>query len=135
MSGEFRIDYEQAKELEVRLAKAGDAAEQVVNDTLHNFAGKEIMENIIPLLPESGRTWKGKRAAASKTQPFKQENSNLAVTVKSKPIYNYLYFPDDGSNTIKHAGNLHFMHKGAENAADAIIRKCNENIVNVIERS
>lgn len=135
MSVEFRLSYEQAEKLTENLSKAGNAAERVINDTLHGFAGKEIMENIMPLLPESGRKWKGKRAAASSTQPFKQENSNLAVTVKSKSIYNYLYFPDDGSNTIHHVGNQQFMHKGAENAAEEIIRKCNENIINEIERS
>lgn len=135
MSVEFRINYEQAEKLTENLSKAGDAAERVINDTLHGFGGKEIMENIMNILPVSGRTWKGKRAAASKTQPFKQENSNLAVTVKSKSNYNYLYFPDDGSNTIRHAGNLHFMHRGAENAAEEIIKQCNENIVQEIERS
>lgn len=132
MSVELRLDFEQAEKLAEHLAKAGNAAERVINETLHGFGGKEIMENIHNLLPASGRTWKGKRAAASSTQPFKQENSNLAVTVKTKSNYNYLYFPDDGSNTIRHAGNLHFMYKGAENAAAEIIRKCNENIMTEI---
>ena len=48
----------------------------------------------------------------------------LSVTIKTVNAYNYLYFPDDGSNTKKHAGNQQFMASGAENASDRIMELC-----------
>lgn len=41
-----------------------------------------------------------------------------------------LYFPDDGSNTVHHMGNQHFMQHGAENSLGAIADLCAANVIN-----
>lgn len=121
----FSMDYEEIDRLVQMVDEYGDEALRAIDSVLHGEGGKEISEQIQAILPSSGRRWKGKRTAASATNPFQQDNSEmLAVTVKSKTAYNYLYFPDDGSNTRKHAGNQGFMMKGAENATDKIIDLC-----------
>lgn len=98
--------------------------ENVVNEVLWDQGGPLINQAIMQLLPRSGRTWKGKKKAAADAQPFTQKNENLSVTITTKYSYNYLYFPDDGSTTRKHAGQRHFMFGGAENEQGKIIDLC-----------
>lgn len=128
----FHIDTKEVLDLSKALTSAGKNAEAVVNQVLHEEAGQKIQDNIMLLLPESGRNWKGKRRAARKSEPFRKEKANLAIIVKTKSYYNYLYFPDDGSNTERHAGNQQFMLRGAENAAPDIIRLCTAKIIEEI---
>lgn len=112
------------EELQNKLSHLQNEGEDIVNDVLWNEGAEQIQEEIGRLLPESGRTWKGKKAPAKSALPFSTIKSNLAVTINSKKPYHYLYFPDDGSNTMKHAGNQHFMLRGAENQAGNIIDLC-----------
>lgn len=98
----------------------GSEAENIINQYLWNEGAKDIAEEIVKLLPESGRQWKGKKTAASKTDPFIQTNSNLAVRIHTKYNYHYLYFPDDGADTDHHYGNQQFMFHGAEGSGDEV---------------
>jgi hypothetical protein len=120
----FELDARDYDRLIVAVQKYGDGAEEVINKVLHGRGAEMIMDKIQPLLPVSGRRWKGKKAAASTAQPFRHKDENLSVTVHTKTAYNYLYFPDDGTNTQKHIGNKQFMWRGAEDAADEIINMC-----------
>ena len=90
----WKIDATEIDELANRIAQTGEQAEKIINDVLHNYAGQEIIDHITPLIPESGRTWKGKKKPAKVSQPFREEQGNLYVVVKTKTPYNYLYFPD-----------------------------------------
>ena len=96
-------------------------AESVINDVLYEQAGPMIMDSIMQYLPESHRQWKGKKKSAKNAQPFSQANGNLSITIRTKQAYNYLYFPDDGSNTLNHYGNQQFMVRGAEARKDEIV--------------
>lgn len=107
----------------------GDGAEDVINDVLQGYGAEKIKEEIHLILPESGRTWKGKKAAAKSVDPFIEVGDNLSVTVKSKSAYGYLYFPDDGSSTRKHVGGQEFMWRGALAAQGDIIDKCLDRLV------
>ena len=132
MANEWTISIAGAEELIENVKQAGDKAESIINNVLHTYAGPEMIEKITPLLPTSGRKWKGKKKAAKIAQPFRQEFGNLSVTVKTKTAYHYLYFPNDGSNTIKHYGNQQFMYKGTEKAVPDIIERCTAKIVEEI---
>lgn len=108
-------------------------AGNAINDVLWNDGGAIIQQNIMPFLPESGRTWRGKKPAAKRTAPFMQINDTLSVTVKSKNAYHYLYFPDDGSDTRHHAGNQGFMLRGAEVSQDEISARIVARLVQPFE--
>lgn len=125
----FDLEYDDLDRLHEAMSEYAGKAGEVVNDVLHGEGAEIIKDRIMNLLPASGRSWKGKRAAASSTMPFRHESETLAVTVKSKTAYNYLYFPDDGSNTIHHAGNQQFMREGGESAATDIIDICIAKLV------
>ena len=100
----FKLDASQHEALLRSMQLYGDNAGKTVDDVLHNEGASIIKEEIMRLLPESGRKWKGKRTAAKQAQPFTQKNESLAVTIKTRSAYHYLYFPDDGSNTRNHVG-------------------------------
>lgn len=111
--------------------KFGDGALALVDDIIHKEAGDLIRAEVSKLIPESGRTWKGKKAAAAKSDPYGTDKTEtmLAVTVHTRSGYHYLYFPDDGSNTKRHAGNQQFFKRGAENAAPDIIDLCVSRLI------
>lgn len=120
----FKLDCNEVNEVQKLISNYGDNALKVIDDVLHNEGAKEIKNRITQILPVSGRRWKGKSRAAVSAQPFTQENEMLAVTTVSRKTYHYLYFPDDGSNTLHHAGNQQFMRRGAENSVNKIIDLC-----------
>ena len=120
----FELDAQELDKLQQKMEEYGEGAARQINDVLHGEGAKEINDQIMRILPASGRRWKGKKAPASAAQPFAQEDGMLSVTIKTVNAYNYLYFPDDGSNTKKHAGNQQFMASGAENASNRIMELC-----------
>lgn len=120
----FNLDTDSYNKLvEVMKDYEGDT-ERAINEVLWNEGGTLINDAIMNFLPVSGRNWKGKKPAAKSSAPFIQVNENLSVTLKTKSAYNYLYFPDDGTNTRKHIGEQHFMFGGAENQQEEILNRC-----------
>lgn len=124
MAVRITLDKTQFDRLQQAMQAFGAGAGQTIDEVIHNQGGKRINDEIMRLLPASNRKWKGKVKAASKAQPFTQENGSLSVTIRTKYNYHYLYFPDDGTNTKKHKGQQYFMYRGAENATADIIDAC-----------
>lgn len=126
----FKVNVADMDGMQKIMEELGNSAEQTINDILHGEGAEEIKKNIQSILPVSGRKrWRGKKAAAKSAKPFEQKNDNLSVTVLSRGHYHYLYFPDDGSNTVRHVGNQQFMRRGAETSAEKIMEMCTEKIV------
>lgn len=125
---------EAVERLETAMREFPEYAGDTINDVLWGQGAESIKAGIQLLLPESGRTWRGKKKAAKKAAPFTQTNETLAVTVRTKNAYHYLYFPDDGSNTRKHVGNQQFMLGGALNRQEEIIDLCVARLVEKFER-
>ncbi len=107
--------------------------EQMINDVLHKEAGQLIHNAIKLLIPRSEKEWKGKNPPARTSNSLQKVNENLAVIVKSRKDYNYLYFPDDGTNTRRHVGNQQFFQRGGEEKTDEIIDRCIKKLVNSFE--
>lgn len=126
----FKLDAAEFDRLTERIKEYQGDAENVINEVLWGEGGPLISAAIMELLPRSGRTWIGKPKEAKSAAPFTQVNDNLSVTVRTKGTYNYLYFPDDGSNTKRHEGNLQFMFRGAENEQERIIDLCIAKLTN-----
>ncbi|MDD3185946.1 MAG: hypothetical protein ACOX1S_05335 [Anaerostipes sp.] len=132
----FEIDVKEFERVTEAISKFSDGseAEKVINDYLNGEGAERIKEKVMNLLPESGRTWSGKKAGAKSAQPFTQvQEENLSVTVKTKKAYQYLYFPDDGTNTKKHVGNQQFMFGGARDAEPPIINELIDRILKKLE--
>lgn len=123
MPSVFSLTTEQIDDLTVRVKAYGDGAEDAVNEVFESYGVPEVKSSIQELIHPSNRRWKGKKASATKGNPFVHKLGNVSFIISSKSAYNYLYFPDDGSNTRRHAGNQQFMIRGAEKAAPSIIER------------
>lgn len=121
----YDVEFQEMEELEKLMDTYEGAARKAINDVLHGEGGELIKNRIQSLIPASGRTWSKKKTAASAADALEQKNEEmLAVTVKSKTAYNYLYFPDDGSDTVRHAGGKEFFRQGAEESMDGVLDLC-----------
>lgn len=132
----FELDVKQAEKVMETVLKFGDGkeAEKIINDYLRKEGGDIIKEGIHTILPVSGRKpWKGKEPAAKSTDPFQKRSENLGITIRTKSTHHYLYFPDDGSNTLRHQGNQQFMFEGASRKAEEIGNAIIEKLVERLE--
>lgn len=129
----FSIDEADLDQIIQAAKECAVSIEDVVNEVLHQQAGPLFEEGIQRLLPVSGRTWSGKKKAAKSSKPFVQVKENLAITVKTKYDYHYLYFPNDGSNTNRHVGDQSFMEHGVEAKKDVVMSLIMARMVKQIE--
>lgn len=123
----FDVEYTGVEQITDAMERFGKGSGQIIQGVFDEFGGYEIADNIIPMIHSSGRTFKGHRIgarAAGADDVFQHTVSDLTLIVRSVGRFGYLYFPDDGSNTKRHAGNQQFMIKGAEKAAPKIIERC-----------
>ncbi len=131
----FRLDWAELQGMEQAMKEYQGNVEEVINDVLHNEAGQLIYDEIKRLMPISNRTWKGKKAPAKISNSLLIQGGNLSVTVRAQKAYQYLYFPDDGTNTRKHAGNQQFFMRGGENQKEEILNRCMGRLVGAFEEA
>lgn len=120
----MNVYFSEVEDFEKMMAQYAGDAEEAINSVLHQKALQPLAESIVELIHPSGRTWQGKIASATSIQPFRQREENLSIEIRSKKAYQYLYFPNDGSTTINHYGDQHFMYRGVERKSDLIIDMC-----------
>lgn len=120
----FSIDVADVERLQNAMQSYPDRAEKAINSVLHDDGSQIIPENIKRLMPVSGASWRGKAGAAKTSNSLRDEKENLAITVKTQKKYQYLYFPDSGENTRRHAGRQYFFQRGAEASSNALIDRC-----------
>lgn len=122
MANKFYIEKEDAARLQEKFRQFPGDVEKAVNDVLHQIGGPLIIQNIKSYMPTSGRKpWRGKASSAKSSKSLSHINSNLAVEVNATKKYKYLYFPNDGSNTIHHHGGEWFMERGVEKSEEKIV--------------
>lgn len=134
MSDTLSINVQEFERLAQAIRNFPGNTEDTINAVLHNEGGLLMQEAIQPLIPQSGKTWKGKRAPARTGNSLRSTNENLAVWVRSTKSYQYLYFPDDGSNTRRHVGNQQFFLRGAESVKGEVIDRCVGRLIQNFEQ-
>lgn len=134
MSNTMNISIEEFEKLQIAMQEYQGNTEKAINDVLHNQAGGIIQDSVKNLIPVSGRTWNGKRKGAKAAKSLKSVNSNLTVKVTTTSNYQYLYFPDDGSSTVRHAGEQHFFRRGGDLVTDEIIDLCVGRLISDFEK-
>lgn len=125
------LDCEQYDRLIQTTARLGENVENAINEALRTDRIKIWMINSItestPVSSAKLGSWHPVHAKNAK--PYKEQYENLAVTIKSRKDFHYLYFPDDGSNTKRHQGMQQFMLQGMENVSGQIVDEIVEQIV------
>lgn len=129
----FKLDVAEFERLQNAMKSFQGDTEKAINEVLHKDASTLIQDAVKLLMPISNRTWTGKKAPAKTAKSLTDEKGNLYITVKTTKNYQYLYFPDDGSNTKNHAGNQQFFMRGAESQENEIIERCIAKLVNSFE--
>ena len=129
----FRVDATEFERLQNAIKNFPGDAEKTINEVLHDEGSQLIQDAIRNLMPVSGREWKGKKPAAKSAKSLTDLKGNLFVEVRTTSNYHYLYFPDDGTNTRKHAGNQQFFLKGAETKQEDIIDLCINKLITAFE--
>lgn len=129
----FRLNKEDFERLLNVMKEFQGDAQDAINEVLHNEGGQLIHDEIKRLMPMSGKRWKGKKPPAKTSNSLQIVGGNLSVTVTTKKAYQYLYFPDDGSNTRRHAGNQQFFLNGGENQKEEILNRCINRLVGSFE--
>jgi HK97 gp10 family phage protein len=132
-SSSFKISVADIDKLQAAMKEYQGDVEGTINDVLHNQGGELIQDAVRRLIPVSGKSWKGKPTAAKKGNSLTNINANLSVTVTTTKKYQYLYFPDDGTNTRRHVGNKRFFERGGESVKDEIIDRCIAKLTNNFE--
>lgn len=110
----------------------GSGAVDEINKALKE-SGPDIYERINALIHPSGRTFKGHTSSAASSKWQRYTPGNLAITVGTTSRYHYLYFPDDGSDTRRHAGLQNFFERGAEAASDKVLERCENALIKAWE--
>lgn len=127
------IDVSGVEKLQQAMKDFQGNTERTINEVLHNEASPLIQEAIKRLIPTSGKTWSGKKPPAKTGKSLTDVQGNLSITVTTTRNYQYLYFPDNGTNTRRHVGNQQFFRRGAEEKQDEIIERCVAKLVNNFE--
>ena len=127
MASTLSVEDKGLERLMAAMVESGEGSAQMVTEVLEGYAAGLIKDEIQRLLPSSGRRWSGKKAAARSTNPLRSEvrqEGSPALYTTSRNGYHYLYFPDDGSSTRRHAGMQNFMGRGQDAATERIIDRC-----------
>jgi len=133
----FEMDKKELDRLHNAIKNFPDVAEESINSVLYTEAPPIITDAIKLLMPVSGAVWKGKKKAAKHGNSIKErsgERRNLSVVVGTVSDYHYLYFPDDGTNTYRHAGNQRFFERGGKASSQEIVDRCVSRIVDDFEK-
>lgn len=130
---DFSINVAGVERLQQAMQSYQGDTEATINDVLHNEAGNLMQESIRNLIPVSGKHWNGKRPAAKNSKSLRNIPGNLSITVTTTKDYQYLYFPDDGSNTRRHVGNQQFFWHGGEKVQDNIVERCVNRLITNFE--
>ena len=82
----FSLEAGALDDLATTMEQYGAGAGQIVDDVLHGQGAQLIKDRIAPLIPSSGRNWKGKGRPASAAMPasFRQDDEPQAVTVAAR---------------------------------------------------
>lgn len=133
----WQLDFRGLRELEEKMKQIPGRSEVAINDVLHNKGIPITIEAIQPDIPVS--TWKNrvrdKKHARDTKNPQAAEKQNLAFTIRPKPRFNYLKYPDLGIGQSQHNPPQHFMNKGLKKAAPKIIEELNKRIDEEIKKT
>ncbi|MEN3133081.1 hypothetical protein ABDI49_20745 [Bacillus cereus] len=88
MCAKFSVDYVQMERLEQNIQKLPNRAEKILNDVLQVKVSPLLERSILGLIPVSKRNKQHAKMLKSLSTNNKE---NLAITLKPKPKFWYLY--------------------------------------------
>lgn len=123
----YEINSDSVDALYSAMKRYGAGASKKVTEYLHGKGYEVLSSSIQKAIPVSDDLSKhGKKQPKGHARNLqalgdRDKGSNLSVIIGTKSRWNYLYFPDDGSNTVHHAGNQQFFKAGVERKETEVI--------------
>ncbi len=133
----WKVEFKDVEVLEEKMKKTPSLTETAMNKVLHSAGVQMVVEEIQPNIPVSSwkdRTRKKKHARHNKN-PQTSKNENLSFTIRPKPQFNYLKYPDLGIGTSQHNEPQMFMNKGLKVATPKIVKVLHETLDKLIKES
>lgn len=137
---EFGFNYEDFERYKEAVKRVGATSEGVINNYLHNTAGKNIAKSIDQFIPvaKTDKTHKYIPIRAKGNNWSEQDNYNLAVNIsnslkgKRGTSFYYLYYVATGTGTNAGKGPRDFMSMGLDkeynNIVNGLIGELSTNI-------
>lgn len=132
----FSLKAEDIDKVSQAILRVGTTSEEVINNYLHDVAGKDITKSITRFIPVSK---KGKRHAKHSNWS-EQENFNMAVSISNSlkgsrgSSFYYLYYVVTGTGTSKKKGANDFMEKGMNQEYNNIVKGLIDTLDKNIEK-
>lgn len=133
----FSLKDSDIEKVKQAIMRAGYTSESVINDYLHNVAGKKLSERMTMYIPLSPRR---DVIHARNSNWSEQENFNLAVSIgnslkgKRGTSFYYLYYVVTGTGTNKKKGARDFMEQGLNKEYDSVVNGLIEELGKNIEK-
>lgn len=136
----FSLKDEDLDRIKRAIVNCGETSEEVINDYLHNIAGKKFVKKMDKYIPvaKTDKTHPRIPIRAKGNKWSEQDDYNLAVKIsnslkgKRGTSFYYLYYVVTGTGTSKNHGERDFMEKGLneeyDNVVDGIINELSKNI-------
>lgn len=127
-TSKFEIKQEDLNKIEEAILEYGENSEKVINDYLNSVAKNKFMAAIKDYMPVSNR----RKIHAKTSNSIDSISYNLALVIKTKSKFNYLYFPQTGEGTSKGKSPNDFMEKGIDKEYDNVINGILDKLKNRI---
>lgn len=132
----WSVDFGDIKELENKMKQIPGKSEESLNKVLHGDGINISIENIQPDIPIS--KWKGrvrKKKHAQNQKALANKKSNLGFTIRPKPQFNYLKYPDLGIGKSSGKPPQKILENGLKKATPKIVSKLSTELDNVIQET
>lgn len=107
-SSAWVMDTSGMDDLFAKIEQIPNRSEGIINSRLRAFAGPLAVETIVPLIPVSKR----KKMHARFSNPLQVKYNNLQFTVRPRPKFNYIKYPDLAIGTSIGKDPVNFMRRG-----------------------
>lgn len=131
----IKVETAEVEALEKAMRAFPGKAGEAINNELKENGASILRKEINRLMPVSGRKWKGKLTGARKSKKsLKSSVWDMTLVVFTSTPYGYLYFPNDGTNTKRHAGERYFFEGALANKEAVIIHRCVQRLTDEIQK-
>ena len=132
MSAKFSVDSSRFEAYQRNIERLPNVAEKVINEGLKKKVSPIMVNSILGLIPISDR--KKLHAKLSKSiQGMLKEN--LTLTLKPKPKFAYLAFPDLGVGKSKGNDPERFMEHGVDRETNKSVEELNKALIEEINKT
>jgi hypothetical protein len=115
---QWKMDFTDVTNLLKQIKRIPNRSEAVINRRLREFGAPIAMQTIQEAIPVS---LKRNKKHARNSNALRVKHDNLAFTIRPKPSFEYIKYPDLGIGTSKRNAPEQFMKKGLNKVRSKII--------------